>query len=88
MPDTSTPGQVAYKDRWCQVMRTQRPARRKTDIFEVVTHDGLVLAEIRWYARWRKYALFTRSNTVWEEACLTEVSAWLIEETARHRQKA
>ena len=79
---------IAFEGRWCSIVRTHRPPGRKTDIFEVVTHDCLVLAEIRWYGLWRKYALFPKAETVWEETCLLELSLWMADETARHRRKA
>jgi hypothetical protein len=97
MPETPTPGRVskplptlldiAFEGRWCCVVRTPRPAGRKTDIFEVVANErGLVLAEIRWYSRWRKYALMPKAETVWEETCLRELSTWMSEATFRHHK--
>jgi hypothetical protein len=80
---------VVHDGRWCSVVRVTRPAGRKTDIFQVVAKEScMVLAEIRWYGPWRKYALMPRADTVWEETCLMDLSRFMADETRQHRRHA
>jgi hypothetical protein len=70
--------EIVYEGRWVSCIRLHRPPDRKTDLYEVVTRDDCqVIAEIRWYGPWRKYALFPRAGTVFEETCLNEIAKWL-----------
>jgi hypothetical protein len=44
-----------------------------------------VLADIAWFGRWRKYAMYPRPGTVFEEVCLREIAAFCEERTKEHR---
>ncbi len=36
---------------------------------------GDVLGEIKWFGRWRQYALYPSAGTIWNPDCLDEISA-------------
>jgi hypothetical protein len=84
----ATGAEVVYEGRWCVLVRVERTPGRKTDRFHVVTKDTCdIVGEIRWYARWRKYAFCPKAETAWEETCLLEIAFWIAEETTRHRTR-
>ena len=56
----------------------------KTSIWYVQDADSVVLGEIRWYARWRRYALFPEHETVWEKNCLRTVADFCEVQTDKH----
>lgn len=46
----------------------------KTKIIRVYSkHHGNLLAQIRWFGRWRQYALFPESDTVFNFECLENI---------------
>lgn len=57
----------------------------KTEVWEVTSTRGDALGEIRWFGRWRQYAFFPASGTIYNPNCLAEIAGhvgWL---TRRHR---
>lgn len=52
--------------------------KRKTKLFAVVGLQGLVLlGEIKWFARWRRYAFNPEADSVFDAACLQEITAFI-----------
>lgn len=49
----------------------------KTKIYEVFSSTGVHLGSIKWYSNWRRYVLFTNSNTLFDSNCLSEISTFL-----------
>ena len=50
----------------------------KTVICNVVAKEGgAVLGQIKWFGRWRRYAFFPHSDTIYEVTCLTDIAAFL-----------
>jgi hypothetical protein len=59
----------------------------KTSIYIVRTTDGhVVLGEVRWFGRWRKYAFYPDPNTVYEQDCLRDIATFCEDITRQHRQ--
>lgn len=58
-----------------------------TKTFDVrATKTGTKLATIKWFGRWRQYAMFPEPGTVWNKDCLEDVNrmlARLMEERTR-----
>jgi len=58
----------------------QNPVNKTKRWFVVSKHDkdskddGVVLADVAWYNGWRKYAMYPRDQTVYEEVCLREIA--------------
>lgn len=59
----------------------------KTNKYAVRTKDDsrFKLGEIRWFGRWRKYAFFPESQTVFESQCLGDIAEF-IDELMRDRK--
>jgi len=65
---------------------------RKTKVWEVLTKDDSekgvggedLLGEVRWFGRWRGYAFFPSSNTVYEHKCLREIADFIQGQTREH----
>lgn len=51
-------------------------------------HIAILLGDVRWFGRWRKYAFFPNSgnNLVFEETCLTDIADFIQLATKLHRQ--
>ena len=43
------------------------------------------LADIAWFGRWRKYAMYPLPGTVYEEVCLREIANFCEQRTREHR---
>ena len=68
---------LAGNGRWITFWRLPRYPPRRTEIFEVRTADRRqLLGEVRWFARWRRYALFPTPGTVFEGTCLRDIAVF------------
>ncbi len=54
--------------------------KEKTAIYEVQSLScGTKLGIIKWYAPWRQYCFFPKSDTLWSIGCLNEVISFIQE---------
>lgn len=66
------------------VLVEQKP---KTQIWHVLTKgDVYTLGDIKWLGKWRRYAFYPASDTIYESTCLIEISEFLAE-LMRERKK-
>ena len=64
------------------------PPKPRTKTWWVVAErNDAHLGWIGWFARWRKYAFWPKANTVFEENCLRDISAFCENQTATHKQR-
>lgn len=50
-------------------------ASTKTKIVDISsTSSGVMLGQIKWWGRWRQYAFFPLSGTIWNPDCLAAVT--------------
>ncbi len=50
----------------------------KTKVYDVVAKErGEMLGEVKWFARWRKYAFHPNAGTLYEQDCLNDISSFL-----------
>lgn len=68
-----------YEGTWFTVNRLPHDGKRKTDTYEVLTKNCEVIAHIKWYGPWRKYALFPEPEIVMEAQCMREIATFLTE---------
>lgn len=62
-------------------------ATRKTDVWDVVaTRSGELLGTIKWFGRWRQYAFFPRSQTIFNPECLDTIARKCESLTREHRR--
>ena len=61
--------------------------KTKTWLVENKYGEG-VLGAIQWFGRWRKYAFFPFPDTVFEQVCMREISAFIESETVKHNAVA
>ena len=47
--------------------------------------DEAELGEVRWFGRWRRYALFPAAGTAFERECLLDLAEFVDDQTKRHR---
>ena len=74
--------------KWIQFVHDGSSESGKTSVWTVITNEGYTpLGQIKWFARWRKYAFFPHTNTVFEEDCLRDISFFCEQATRQHRQK-
>jgi hypothetical protein len=58
-----------------------------TQIWQITSvHTGVLLGQISWYSAWRRYVIFPESGTVYDSACLTEITKFLDEQMSIHSQ--
>lgn len=69
--------------------RPEAAKGRKTQVWRVITtYDPPTnLGWIGWFARWRKYAFYPDSSTVYEQACLRDIANFCEEETKKYKVK-
>ena len=59
-----------------------------TKLWNVVGKGGLVkLGEVRWYAPWRRYCLWTRSGSVWSPGCLRDAATFCERQTEERKSE-
>jgi hypothetical protein len=52
-----------------------------------VSSNGYDLGTVRWYAPFRRYCFFPKSDTVFDASCLSELQVFVLEETMKHMKK-
>lgn len=58
----------------------------KTKLVAVVNiHHEEVIAEIKWFSKWRQYCFYPYPNTIWNITCLNDVNT-VIEELMNERK--
>jgi hypothetical protein len=73
--------------RWINCTLTDRPAKRKTEVWAVwALQGGTYLGEVRWFSRWRKYSFMPARDTVFEQDCLRDLAEFIEAETAKRRK--
>lgn len=73
--------------KWISFGYRRKSKSGKTFIWGVVAEGGEKLGEVRWYAPWRRYALYPQPGTVWEKTCLRDVANFCGIQTEKHRGK-
>lgn len=59
----------------------------KTRTWDIRTKDSLEpLGSVRWFGRWRCYAFYPVSGTVFERVCLRDIATFCETETQKHRE--
>ena len=72
--------------KWITIEEAGLSGSGKTKIWNVVAKQGgNVIATISWYGPWRKYIFEPRANTVYEETCLKDITAFLERATKEHK---
>lgn len=52
----------------------------KTSVWRIETKDTHnILGFIKWLARWRKYAFFPNTDTIYENDCLRDIASFIEE---------
>lgn len=67
----------------------ERPqGAKKTRTWEVISDfGGAELGQVRWFSRWRGYAFFPHSSTVFEKDCLRDLANFVETKTKEHKAK-
>ena len=73
---------------YLSVERLERPPKRKTDRWRVVSNYGDELGTIQWFGRWRQYTFHPAPDTVFNRGCMIDLCAFLEKVNAEHRQAA
>lgn len=55
----------------------QNPKRKTRDYFIVSKSNGVVLGDIQFTNTWRQHTLIARSQVIWSDGCLDDVSEFL-----------
>lgn len=76
--------------KWIRFFETGASPSGKTAVWAVMTMSGdEQIGEVRWFARWRKYAFYPKAHTVFEEDCLRDIAAFceLVTQRRKLQQK-
>jgi hypothetical protein len=76
------------KGKWVTFCWKRNSDSGKTQIWEIVSDDRMLLGYVEWHGRWRKYAFFPLSVTLYEEVCLREIAEFIETLTKQHREAA
>jgi hypothetical protein len=60
---------------------------RTTMTWMINSNHGEPLGIIQWYAPWRKYCFFPIGNTIWDMACLAEITQFMTTQMAAKRKQ-
>lgn len=66
----------------------QKPKTSVWDVVPKVDRPVKALGQVRWFGRWRCYAFFPETGTVYERVCLRTIADFAEEETRKHRDLA
>lgn len=72
--------------KWIEFEFAPTPEGQKTQRFNVVAKEGrVVLGQVKWFGRWRKYCFFPAPDMIFEEDCLGDIAAFLKQTTTEYR---
>lgn len=76
------------KESYIDFIRTADSESGKTKTWDVRSKDGPDgrLGFVRWFGRWRCYAFYPISGTVFERKCLRDIATFCEERTQEHRR--
>lgn len=63
---------------------TAQPAK-KTERWHVCMSGSGVIGTVGWFGRWRRYAFFPSSGSVYEQDCLRDIAGFIEQKTKQHR---
>lgn len=72
--------------KFLQFRKLLRPSHRKTDRWEVLSHDGCHLGYARFYPQWRCYITEDATDIAWSGSCHAEATKFLNEQTELWRK--
>ena len=76
------------KKKYLEFREIGKSASGKTKIISVLSKEsGGVLAQIRWFAPWRKYTLKTYDDYYFDSTCLMEIVAELDRLNREHKEE-
>lgn len=58
-------------------------AKRKTNVWDVVSTSGTPLGKIKWYAAWRQYVFYPWGDTLFNRGCMEDIIAFITTEMDR-----
>lgn len=74
--------------KWIEFELAPTPEGQKTQRFNLVAKESrIVLGEIKWFGRWRKYCFFPAPDMVFEQDCLRDVSLFMEQRTLEYKRK-
>lgn len=74
--------------KWIEFVDWGKSDSGKTKMWGVFTKDtSIELGEVKWFTKWRKYAFFPNTETIFEEECLRDISFFVEQKTRKHRLK-
>ncbi len=59
----------------------------KTKIWIIVDRSNGLLGKVRWFGRWRCYAFFPETDTVFNASCMRELVMFCDEATKKQRSR-
>lgn len=59
----------------------------KTKVWNVIGSDQNVAGQIKWFGRWRGYAFFPTSDTVFEQRCMRTIADFIEARNGEHREE-
>lgn len=73
---------------YLQFVPWPRAAGRKTEVWDVRgVANGVLLGQVRWYAPWRRYAFMPKSETIYDAACMFELSTFCARQMELRREQ-
>ena len=67
-----------------ELVDEQKP---KTSVWNVVTKQGDLLGQVKWFGRWRQYSFFPEFQTIYERQCLRIIADFCEEQTRLHQER-
>lgn len=73
--------------KFIQIIRTADSPSSKTQAWDVRTKDGIGehLGAVKWFGRWRCYAFYPGSGSIYEKTCLRDIAEFCETETRKRR---
>jgi hypothetical protein len=69
---------VKTRYKYIHFVQVYTPPERKTTIWNCChTRSGVVLGQVRWYRRWRRYCYFPLVHAVYSAECLRDIDEFI-----------
>jgi hypothetical protein len=79
---------ILTQSQWVYFAYLGKSDNGKTDNWEVRANErNVFLGFVRWRSTWRRYCFYPAADTMFEEDCLSDIAAFLREQTIQYKAK-
>ena len=74
------------KTKWLVFEQIYPEREIKTQFWQVVSKNQILLGDIKWFNHWRQYAFFPQKDTIYNSTCLKDIKEFINKLMKEHKK--